>query len=68
MHLEERFIMHRITVGIWRRAARMVRRCLEISADAVAAEDDQFKVSKADWRRGRNDRPASDTLIGVAGG
>ena len=68
VHLEERFIMHKITVGIWRRAARMVRRCFEVSADVVAGEDEQFKVSTADWRGARQDRPVSETRVAESGG
>ena len=48
----------------------MVRRCSAISADEVANDDDQFKESIANWRRGRDDchDPARLILISAACG
>ena len=69
-HLEERFIKHKVTHEIWRRAGRIIRRCLTVSADEVANEDDQFKESTSNWRRGREDcqNAAASDAVAAGGG
>ena len=46
-HVEERRIEARIAVDIWRRAARMVRRCLPTSADEAAAAAEEHALDAA---------------------
>ena len=48
----------------------MVRRCTAVSAEEVANEDDQFKDSTANWRRGRDDchDPSMEDAIATDGG
>ena len=50
-HLEERRIMNKITIEIWRRGARMVRRCTEVSASLIEDEDTGGTDEAKKWRR-----------------
>ncbi|CAK0886405.1 unnamed protein product [Prorocentrum cordatum] len=52
VHVEERRIWWRISTEIWRRAARMIRRCLPSHAQEVADEDDAYHDPDVEFRRG----------------
>ena len=53
-HVEERRIWCRISTEIWRRAARMIRRCLPSHAQEVADEDDAYHDPDVELRRGHS--------------
>ncbi|CAK0908671.1 unnamed protein product [Prorocentrum cordatum] len=62
VHVEERRIWCRISIEIWRRAVRMIRRCLPSHAQEVADEDDAYHDPDVEFRRGH---PGSVVTCGV---
>ena len=65
-HIEERRIMNKVTQEIWRRGARMVRRCMEVSANLIEDEEEGGMDDAIRWRR--QDDPRGGSIRALLGG